>query len=123
MPKEPWAKKQVRRARTELQADWEEGERVAVSACSNGGPSISIANGCPRHSASQRREKYLWQFDETGFSFNAVLRLPAKPWRALVLAGELGEVVRNEVDPLPKIDQNVKPDFEVAVQRVASRTA
>ena len=76
----------------------------------------------PEALAKEDRE-YLWQFDERG-SFNAVcgyLRSLGARW---YLPGEFGEIVpKMKSIPLPKIDETVKPNFEVRQFSVRFATA
>ena len=108
-PKEPWAKNNSGRG-AKLQGAWEKASGLPFGV-PNGGL-YKYRERMPEALAKEDRE-YLWQFDERG-SFNAVcgyLRSLGVRW---YLPGELGEVVpKTKSIPLPKIDETVKPDFEV----------
>jgi hypothetical protein len=118
-PKEPWAKNNSGRGAT-LQAEWEKTSGLPFGV-PNGGL-YKYRERMPETLANGERE-YLWQFDERG-SFNAVcgyLRSLGMRW---YLPGELGEVVpKMKSIPLPKIDETVKPDFEVRQFSVRFATA
>ncbi|MFT5488918.1 MAG: hypothetical protein ACI9MU_003849, partial [Alphaproteobacteria bacterium] len=108
-PKEPWAKNNSQRGE-KLQSKWEKASGLPFGV-PNGGL-YKYRERMPAALAKEESE-YLWQFDERG-SFNAVcgyLRSLGVRW---YLPGELGEVVpKMKSIPLPKIDETVKPDFEV----------
>ena len=118
-PKEPWAKNNSGRG-AKLQGEWEKASGLPFGV-PNGGL-YKYRERMPEALAKEERE-YLWQFDERG-SFNAVcgyLRSLGVRW---YLPGELGEVVpKMKSIPLPKIDQTVKPDFEVRQFSVRFATA
>jgi len=118
VPIEPWAKNNGDR-RT-LQARWEE-----VSGLPYGVPNGGMykhREHMPKELAKEDGE-YLWAFDERG-SYNAVcgfLRSLGMRW---YLPGELGEVVPKMASiPLQKIDETVKPDFEIRQFSVRFGTA
>jgi tetratricopeptide (TPR) repeat protein len=118
-PKEPWAKNNSGRGE-KLQSEWEKASGLPFGV-PNGGL-YKYRERMPEALAKEERE-YLWQFDERG-SFNAVcgyLRSLGVRW---YLPGELGEVVpKMKSIPLPKIDETVKPDFEVRQFSVRFATA
>ncbi len=118
-PKEPWAKNNSGRGE-KLQSAWEKASGLPFGV-PNGGL-YKYRERMPAALAKEDRE-YLWQFDERG-SFNAVcgyLRSLGVRW---YLPGELGEVVpKMKSIPLPKIDETVKPDFEVRQFSVRFATA
>ena len=118
-PREPWAKNNSGRG-AKLQGEWEKASGLPFGV-PNGGL-YKYRERMPEALAKEERE-YLWQFDERG-SFNAVcgfLRSLGVRW---YLPGELGEVVPTMKSiPLPKIDENVKPDFEVRQFSVRFSTA
>ena len=118
-PQEPWAKNNSGRG-AKLQGEWEKASGLPFGV-PNGGL-YKYRERMPEALAKEERE-YLWQFDERG-SFNAVcgyLRRLGVRW---YLPGELGEVVpKMKSIPLPKIDQAVKPDFEVRQFSVRFATA
>jgi hypothetical protein len=118
-PKEPWAKNNSQRGE-KLQSEWEKASGLPFGV-PNGGL-YKYRERMPEALAKEDRE-YLWQFDERG-SFNAVcgyLRSLGVRW---YLPGELGEVVsKMKSIPLPKIDETVKPDFEVRQFSVRFATA
>ncbi|MEK6237201.1 MAG: hypothetical protein N2C14_21030, partial [Planctomycetales bacterium] len=107
-PTEPWAKNNGDR-RT-LQARWEKASGLPFGA-TNGGMYKNRAR-MPKELAKEDGE-YLWTYDERG-SFNAVcgfLRNLGVRWYS---PGELGEVAPKMASiPLARIDQTVKPDFEI----------
>ena len=109
-PKEPWAKNNSGRGE-KLQSEWEKASGLPFGV-PNGGLYKYRERMPETHWRAEDRE-YLWQFDERG-SFNAVcgyLRSLGVRW---YLPGELGEVVpKMKSISLPKIDETVKPDFEV----------
>ena len=118
-PTEPWAKNNSGRGE-KLQAEWEKASGLPFGV-PNGGL-YKYRERMPEALAKEERE-YLWQFDERG-SFNAVcgyLRSLGVRW---YLPGELGEVVpQMKSIPLPKVNQTVKPDFEVRQFSVRFATA
>ena len=118
-PKEPWAKNNSGRGE-KLKSEWEKASGLPFGV-PNGGL-YKYRERMPEALAKEERE-YLWQFDERG-SLNAVcgyLRSLGVRW---YLPGELGEVVpQMKSIPLPKIDQTVKPDFEVRQFSVRFATA
>ncbi|MGZ0167564.1 MAG: DUF4838 domain-containing protein, partial [Planctomycetales bacterium] len=118
-PKEPWAKNNSGRG-AKLQGEWEKASGLPFGV-PNGGL-YKYRERMPEALAKEERE-YLWQFDERG-SFNAVcgyLRSLGVRW---YLPGEIGEVVpKMKSIPLPKIDETVKPDFEVRQFSVRFATA
>ena len=118
-PKAPWAKNNSERG-AKLQSAWEKASGLPFGV-PNGGL-YKYRERMPKALAKEDGE-YLWQFDERG-SFNAVcgyLRSLGVRW---YLPGELGEVVpKMKSIPLPKIDETVKPDFEVRQFSVRFATA
>lgn len=117
-PIEPWAKNNGDRQK--LQPRWEE-----VSGLPYGVPNGGMYKNRERMPKELAKEdgEYLWAFDERG-SYNAVcgfLRSLGMRW---YLPGELGEVVpKMKSIPLPKIDNTVKPDFEIRQFSVRFGTA
>ncbi|MHC4880358.1 MAG: DUF4838 domain-containing protein [Planctomycetota bacterium] len=118
-PKEPWAKNNSGRG-AKLQSAWEKASGLPFGV-PNGGL-YKYRERMPEALAKEDRE-YLWQFDERG-SFNAVCGLLRRLGVRWYLPGELGEVVpKMKSIPLPKIDETVKPDFEVRQFSVRFATA
>jgi tetratricopeptide (TPR) repeat protein len=118
VPIEPWAKNNGDR-RT-LQSRWEK-----VSGLPFGVPNGGMYKNRERMPKELAKEdgEYLWAFDERG-SYNAVcgfLRSLGMHW---YLPGELGEVVPKMANiRLLKIDETVKPDFEIRQFSVRFGTA
>lgn len=107
-PIEPWAKNNG--GRKKLQPLWEE-----ASGSPYGVPNGGMYKNRRRMPAELAKEKgeNFWAMDERG-SYNAVcgfLRSLGARW---YLPGELGEVLPDmPAIPLPKVDETVKPDFEI----------
>ncbi|MFT5471238.1 MAG: putative negative regulator of RcsB-dependent stress response [Verrucomicrobiales bacterium] len=108
VPKEPWATNNG--GRQKLQARWEEASGLPYGV-PNGGM-YKNRKRMPEELAKEDGENF-WGFDERG-SYNAVcgfLRSLGVRW---YLPGELGEVIPDmPTIPLPKVDETVKPDFEI----------
>ena len=118
VPAEPWAKNNGGRGK--LQPRWEEASGLPYGV-PNGGM-YKNRERMPKELAREDGE-YFWAFDERG-SYNAVcgfLRSLGARW---YLPGELGEVLpKMDSIPLPKIDETVKPDFEIRQFSVRFGTA
>ena len=118
VPREPWARSNTDRVNGKLQREWEKlaGGPWGVP---NGGMYKNRERlpgdiGKPEGATIAKDEKLeIWNYDERG-SFNAVcgfLRNLGVRW---YMPGEIGEVVPKQKSILlPKIDETVRPDFEV----------
>lgn len=117
-PIEPWARNNGDRASGKLQREWEAATGLPYGV-PNGGMYKNRMRlpghiGNPTGAETGKNEQLeIWGFDERG-SFNAVcgfLRQLGVRW---YLPGELGEVVpQSKTIALPKIDEVVRPDFDV----------
>ncbi|MAF65280.1 MAG: hypothetical protein CMJ84_06435 [Planctomycetes bacterium] len=118
VPIEPWAKNNG--DRRNLQANWEKASGLPFGV-PNGGM-YKNRERMPKELAKEDGE-YLWAFDERG-SYNAVCGFLRRLGVRWYLPDELGEVVPKMASiPLPKIDETVKPDFEIRQFSVRFGTA
>jgi len=119
VPREPWPRSNASIASGELQKAWE-----AVAGGPWGVPNttmwkdrhkIPATVGLPDAAPQPGKNEYfeVWAYDERG-SYNAVCGFLHKLGVRWLLPGELGEIVpRMDSIPLPKIDETVRPDFEI----------
>lgn len=118
VPTEPWAKNNG--DRQTLQERWEKVSGLPFGV-PNGGM-YKNRSRMPQELAKEEGE-YLWAFDERG-SYNAVCGFLRRLGMRWYLPGELGEVVPKMASiPLPKINETVKPDFEIRQFSVRFGTA
>ncbi|MGQ9505151.1 MAG: DUF4838 domain-containing protein [Thermogutta sp.] len=119
VPREPWPRSNATIASGELQKAWE-----AIA----GGPwrvpnatmwkdrhkipaTVGLPDAAPRPGKNEYFE--IWAYDERG-SYNAVCGFLRKLGVRWLFPGELGEIVPHmDSIPLPKIDETVRPDFEI----------
>lgn len=124
-PIEPWARSRKEITSKEFHAAWDR-----ITGDTLGPPQARLANhvftlpadlGVPDAMKATLAGKTVehWDYDERG-SLNAVCGFLMKLGVRWYLPGELGEVVPQlKSIPLPKIDETVKPDFEM--RRLAAR--
>lgn len=119
VPREPWARNNAGIVSGELQKAWE-----AAAGGPWGAPNVTmwkdrdkipaavgLPEAAPRPGKHDRFE--VWAYDERG-SFNAVSAFLQKLGVRWLMPGELGEIVpRRDSIALPKIDETVRPDFEI----------
>lgn len=119
IPREPWPRSNASIASGELQKAWE-----ALAGGPWGVPNttmwkdrhkIPASVGLPDAVPQPGKNEYfeVWAYDERG-SYNAVCGFLHKLGVRWLLPGELGEIApRMDSIPLPKIDETVRPDFEI----------
>jgi hypothetical protein len=119
VPREPWARNNAGIVNGELQKAWEAaagGPWAAPNATMwkdrDKVPAVTgLPDAAPRPSKNDFFE--VWAYDERG-SFNAVSAFLQQLGVRWLLPGELGEIVpRVNSIALPKIDEIVRPDFEI----------
>jgi hypothetical protein len=125
VPQEPWARNNGEIRSGKLQAEWEKltGAMYGVPDAGMykhrfklpaelGLPAAAVRTATPAAGSPAPTLDH-WGFDERG-SYNGVCGFLQKLGVRWYLPGELGEIVPQlKTIPLPKIDETVRPDFEI----------